>query len=48
MTLKRVKIQSVWEMLITVTKLQLRGVDELLCRCYRNNNVLYMSENRGF
>lgn len=45
MTLKKAEMQSVGEMLITVTKLRLRGVEALLCRCYRNNNVLYMAEN---
>lgn len=45
MTLKRAEMQSVGEMLIAVTRLRLRGVEALLCRCYRNNNVLYRAEN---
>lgn len=45
MTLKKAEMQSVGEMLMAVAKLQLRGVETLLCRCYRNNNVLYMAEN---
>lgn len=45
MTLKKAEMHCVGEMLIAVTKLRLRGVEALLCRCYRNNNVLYMAEN---